>query len=622
MFVPELFLASRSDRGGRCHSKNALAILIVAAILSATSYARADDATVLMWGDPRTSAAEEAFILEGVDPPLLDQPVLEGRLRQELLGLASDETSRIADELKPPKGPVLLRARTSLSGGYNGSPGRDASILSPRVFDASLLAPTQGSLLTTASASGDVTAVFRDSNSGDRRIYTTEAMSSALDVPSILDLRMLISADPVVLDIDPEIRPASNWYRSGGPGYLNYLLVSDLTRTDVNVPYRGIATFLSGPFELRAGRDKLQLGPGRDSTLSFNASIPWADYAKASVDAGPLTFSAYYIRLNPYLTEDEQGYMNTVQLYPGLDADPTAYYELIHTEAEKNLAIGRITWRIAPWATLVFTQHDLVAGRTMQLSDFNPLLIWHNLFQEGVYGVPAMLEGSVTPIKGLRLYGQYLLYDANVADEVGSGDNNSGASAYQAGFSWLLRPFAETGPLRDQRIRLDAEATYTDPWVYGKAYSLRQFTSRFVFVEPYYGRFWVDYPIGPSFGPDCADLDLRLSLGNAESWNLALTCDLRESGSITLVGYGDGSDYYHQANYAYDGLVEVLKGQSPERQLSLGLEASTPSWDLGPIALSAKASIQGTWAQNYGFVPGDDRAWLDAGLSIKASYGR
>jgi hypothetical protein len=587
--------------------------LAVIASLAGLSAAFADDASTLRWGDGRASSAEEAFILAGLDPPMLEQPLLRGRLRRELLSLDSAEASRIAAELEPEKDHVAFSAATALAGDYSGTPNRDAMITPPSVFNPNYL----GTWATATLAD-----VFIPSTTADRPFRTTETMSAALAIPSVLDIRLRLLSDPLALDFNPELRQASNVYRKGGPFDLDYALLADVARgVDVNVPYRGIATFLSGPFELRAGRDKLQLGPGRASTLSFNAAIPWADYAKARVDAGSLSLSLYYVRLNPYLTDDERYYMDAVYKYPNLNADPTAYYELIHTEAEKNLAITRLTWRVCPWATVVFTQHDLVAGRTMQLSDLNPLMIWHNLFQEGVYGVPAMLEASVVPMKGLRLYGQYLLYDATVADETGTASDNAGASAYQGGLTWLLKPFAEEGAFADQRLRFDIEATLTDPWVYGKAYSLRQFTSRFIFVEPYNGRFWVDYPIGPAFGPDCADLDFRCGIGKPEDWQLSLTGGYREGGSITLVGYGDGSDYSHQSDFHRDGLVYVKSGQSPERRLRLGLETSSPAIRLGSFELSGKASLQGNWLENYGFTPGDKRCWADASLAIRASYG-
>jgi hypothetical protein len=604
------------------------AALAAAALAALAAGAAAEDATVLRWGDGRTEAAEEAFILEGREAPLLERPVLAGRLRRELLGLEAEAAdgraggpgiaaaARAAEALAQDDRPIALSLNASMGAGYFGSPARNAFARPGSVFDAGL----DDADLEAAALAGDLAAVFKPSGPGDRAYLKAEAMSAALAAPALIDLRVLLKAGPVALELDPELRPASNFYREGGPWYLNYALAADPARVDVNIPYRGVAAFLSGPFELRFGRDKLHLGPGRRTALSFNASMPWADFASARIDAGPVSLSWYLVRLNPYLTVDEERYLDAVRAYPGLRADRTANYELIGTEAEKNVAVGRLTWRICPWATVALTQHDLVAGRSIQLSDFNPLIVWHDLFQEGVYGVPAMLEASVTPLRGLRVYGQYMLYDATIADEVGSSTGNAGASAYQAGLTAVLRPFAAGGPLgaalAGGRLRMDAEFTLTDPWVYGKAYSYRQFSSRYVFVEPDRGRYWVDYPIGPEFGPDGADLDLRASFGMPGGAELALGLGYREQGSITLVGYGDGSDYAHQSDFARDGLVYVKAGQSAERRYRVGLDASSPEWRAGAARIHATGSIQATWATSYGCAPGDDRFWLDGSLAV------
>ena len=500
-----------------------------------------------------------------------------------------------------------------------GAPDRNTFITPRSVFDAEKYNTSDDD--RNAAIAGDLGRIFSPWDAaGDRRAFLQpSAMSAVLATPALLDLRLQRRAGPVVLDLNPELRPASNFYRTQGPWYLNYGLVADPAKVDVNVPYRGIATYLSGPFELRFGRDKLHFGPSYKTGLSFNAQMPWADYASARVDAGPVGFSWYLVRLNPYLTEDEERYLDAVRAYPSLRADPGAYHELIGTEAEKNIAVGRLTWRICPWATVALTQHDLVAGRSIQLSDFNPLLIWHNLFQEGVYGVPAMLEASVTPMPGLRLYGQFMFYDATVADETSDGIENAGASAYLAGATAVLRPFAESGKLSGSRIRLDAEFVLTDPWVYGKAYSYRQFASRYIFVEPNSGRHWVDYPIGPEFGPDGADIDLRVSLGRPGAAELKLGLNYHEQGSITLIGYGDGSDYAHKEEYGRDGLVYVKNDEAAERRFKLELGASSPSWSLGGFAIRAEASVAATWAANYGFAPGDGRSWMDASLAVSAS---
>ena len=42
--------------------------IAVAALAAATQALQADDASVLRFGDPRVKAAEEAFILAGLDP--------------------------------------------------------------------------------------------------------------------------------------------------------------------------------------------------------------------------------------------------------------------------------------------------------------------------------------------------------------------------------------------------------------------------------------------------------------------------------------------------------------------------------------------------------------------------
>jgi hypothetical protein len=592
------------------------------ALAACLPMASAEDAAVLLWGDGREAAAEEAFILAGREAPLLERPALSERLRRSLLQLEAESeaeaaaaAAKAADSLAPDERPVSASLAATLGAGYDGSPDRNAYIRPRSVFNTAL----DDAALAAAAAASDLAAVFAPWNTvGDRRAFLkTESMSAVLAKPALLDLRLEIKAGPVALDFNPQLRPSSHWYRDGGPWSLNYALVADPGKVDINFPYRGIATFLSGPFELRFGRDKLHLGPGRLTTLSFNAGMPWADFASARVDAGPISFSWYLVRLNPYLTEDEERYMDAVRAYPSLRSDPGAYHELIATEAEKSMAIGRLTWRICPWATVALTQHDLVAGRSIQLSDFNPLLLWHNLFQEGVYGVPAMLEASVVPIRGLRLYGQFLFYDATVADETSSGIENAGASAYQAGMSAVLKPFAG-GPLDGSRLRLDAEFTLTDPWVYGKAYSYRQFASRYIFVESGSGRYWVDYPIGPEFGPDGADLDLRASLGRAGGAELALSAGYREQGSITLIGYGDGSDYAHKEEYDRDGLVFVKAGEAAQRRFRLGLDASSPEWPVGSLGIRAKLSIAATWVENFGCSPGDGRFWLDASLAVSA----
>ena len=109
-------------------------------------------------------------------------------------------------------------------------------------------------------------------------------------------------------------------------------------------------------------------------------------------------------------------------------------------------------------------------------------------------------------------------------------------------------PFFTLGP---GRFRLDGEASYTDPWVYGKYYDLRKFTSRIIYIESDVGRFWVDYPLGFYLGPDAVDFNLCLSYGIPGKWEALLYWNMNGMGSIDLYGWGEDNDYTHAGEDGY-----------------------------------------------------------------------
>jgi hypothetical protein len=416
----------------------------------------------------------------------------------------------------------------------------------------------------------------------------------------------------------PKLRPSSMVYRQSDTLWSNMAIITVPQYIDVNVPYRSMASVRLDAVEVRFGRDKLQLGPGRHSALGIGYNLPWVDYASASGDFGPLSVAWYLVRLNPVISPDEERYVMALR-----SLDPTDLVALVETNAlanglpgiehQKNLVAARFTWRIVDWLTVALTQYNLVGGRSLQLSDANPLIIFHNLFQEGAYSVPATVDFSLVPLRGLELYGQYMLYDATVGDEVGALSSNAGASAYQLGFTALSSPWMDTGA---GRIRLDAELTRADPWIYGKTTSWRQFTSRFVFVDPWDGRPWVDYPIGFYLGPDAWELWTRLSYGHAGSWDMSLETAYSVRGSVRLEGYGLDSDYANKEDFVDAGWVVVRQGQVPEERIRLSLEVDAP--DFGGFSGSMGAGI--TFVKGYQWVPGRNVRWFDISVSVRWAF--
>ncbi len=567
-------------------------LLYAAALASAQGYSRTDDPALVLTGDPAYNVIDEAWLSAGLARPFLEGPQTVAVLwRAGYLAADSDPErgdtvlGTLADLFPEPRGSVDYAVRLALSGGWYQNPARK-ELLYPGGY------------------------TFLDS------LLLTEL----LERDPLLDLRLFLRAGPLAVDVNPELKPSSNIYRTDSTTWTNITAITDTSRTDVNFPDRGIASVQTGAFQFRFGRDKLQLGPGRRSSLGVGYNLPWVDYGSAAADFGPVDVSWYVIRLNPVISTAEEAYLMAIRAGTEPQPDENAGYQLQGLERAKHLVASRYTVRPAGWLVLALTQYHLVGSRMLQLSDANPFILFHNLFQEGVYSVPATAEFSAVPVQGLEFYGQYMLYDATVADEVGSGTENAGASAWQLGLTALSTPWLDTGT---DRLRLDLEFSKADPWIYGKYSSWRQFTSRYILVEPYAGRFWIDYPIGFHLGADAWETWLKLSYGNPARSELALEASYSVRGSVSLLGFGTATDYANKSDFVDAGWVLVRPGEAPMKTLKAELQYSfRPGSGLlagrsGPFAeLGATITV----IEGYGFVPGDTRTWYDVAATLGWSF--
>ncbi len=538
----------------------------------------ADDTGLLECGARAYDAAEELFISEGRVAPFLDTPVQAKDLRNrlsELSGAPADQ--RESSNEKPSQVSVFADLGFSF---------------------ATMNDPTLGSMIATAkyipSDTGAGTWVpggsqFLDYNS----LYEFEQL------PSLLSVGIKAQSEHFAILFNPVLRASMLELLTE---YNGTNFPSNPARFDVNFPYRGYAAYWSDELELRIARDKLNLGPGRWSTLSLNKNVPNFDYMKAALHFPKLDVSAYFVRLNPILSLDESDYLDAIYDGRETNLEPTTTIEKVNKERSKSLTAGRLTWTPAPYLTIVVTQNILLGGRAPQLSELNPFIVFHNLFEDGLYGVPATVAFGLVPIKGVYLYGEWLLYDLPVADEVGT-PNAPGAGAYQAGLTLLSNPYFSLGP---GRFRFDNEWTYASPWVYNKYTSYRKFITRFVYVEPFDGRPWVDFPLGFYRGPDCWELNTQLSYGKPGYWDVSLHWQHTEKGEIDLYGFGQDSDYAHIGDFAINGLVSG----TPEVRNQLRLGAY---WY--PVAkLRIDAWAQFVNVQNAGHVPGAFQSWPDFGV--------
>lgn len=320
----------------------------------------------------------------------------------------------------------------------------------------------------------------------------------------------------------------------------------DIEQIDIaNTPLRGIGNWYSPPFDIRIGRDKLHSGPGKYSTLTLSKTMPYFDYTRFRFFHEWFSLAVTVAALNPVISNMESVYLDYIYDHPDEHPDPNGPKNgKIFRDRYKTYIHSHLLIRPFSWLSVSIIQTNLVGGRSIDFADFNPFIIFHNNWDDGTYGVPVSVSVTVVPVKGIKVYAEYLFFDAAFGDEVGV-STNPGASALMAGFSLLSQPFFEAGP---GRFRLDFEATYTDAYTWGDYYDLVKFTSRFMFLDHAAGRYWMDFPLGFYLGPDCLDLHASLAYGRPGEWELELEWQTTGQGSADLYGYGDDTDFSDATN--------------------------------------------------------------------------
>ncbi|MBN1409354.1 MAG: hypothetical protein JW969_00820 [Spirochaetales bacterium] len=513
-------------------------LLFICGILSQISFS--EESWIVPCDDLVYRQAEELFLNAGQVPPLEELPMIADDLRFHLKKLIDDDgipaisnkAFELYHDLRLPLPNISPIVEVGFSGFYNSEPGRLHYI------------PTyDGNDYTGPPFDGaDWTPATLDMNMTDFTYFY-----EINEIPTILKLGFIAQFAGFSLLMQPQLR-AANSYLLGESAFMN--IMTNPVNIDNNFPYRGIAAFYKEPVEFRIGRDKLHLGPSRKSPLLITKYMPYFDFVKARFFYEWFSLSSYFIRLNPTITAAESYYLDQMYNDPVNHPNPegnAAFNGLTYNERSKNYIVAKLVITPFPWLMLDITQTNLVGGREPELQDFNPLILFHNLFEEGVYSVPLNISATYVPYRGIRLYIDYLFYDAAVGDEADPGEN-PGAAAYQAGFTVLSDPFFKLGP---GRFRLDSEVTLTDPWVYGKYYDFRKFTSRIIYVESFVGRMWVDYPLGFYLGPDCLDINVSLSYGEPGKWEAGVSWNRSGLGMIDLYGWGYDNDYTHTGEPGY-----------------------------------------------------------------------
>ncbi|MGC8699301.1 MAG: capsule assembly Wzi family protein [Candidatus Acidifodinimicrobium sp.] len=319
---------------------------------------------------------------------------------------------------------------------------------------------------------------------------------------------------------------------------LNFSLSPSEEAFDFNFPDEGYASYYSKNFFFNFGRSKLSWGPMTHGlTLSDNS--PYYDegsfiYTTPADFIKRFSFTYNAISVNPILTQAEY-YEQSHYLDPMADR--------IYDEPSKYLFAHRIDFLVTNNFRIGLGELDLVGGKFPDLTDFNPFIIWHNVYGRGYSNSFGSLDFSYVPVKSLQLYGEFALdQDQNpVTPEPTPGnvpaDYKPVAYGYGIGakYSW--------GDWNDMS-QMGVEYYYTLPWMYNRWEPYLKFTNRIMRLSNNPASiFYTDYPFGYMYGPDAQTLNIffrkhidNIDIDSGFMW-------LRKGSNTTLTPYNP-DEYY------------------------------------------------------------------------------
>ncbi len=322
--------------------------------------------------------------------------------------------------------------------------------------------------------------------------YAYEALSNALEITWSTRLRGFSTF------LSLPVR--RSFYAAGSDAWGTNVPWQSLLDLDTTLPFRGWVAWETPSFGVRLARDRLAIGQGYWSPMMVNAQAPYFDYLQAWYGFGGFRLSEQIIRLNPTLISDEERTNQALEAYNN-SGDYAAY-----TERAKTVVMHALQWRPARWLELGLGEALIVGGRALQLSDLNPMLVFHDFYGEDWGNVFGFMNLAVTLPGQVRLYADAAVDDLTAPTETGVSSAPPPAWGALAG----LQVRNSLSPRLS--LFLVAEVAYVSPTFGQRTKPLQAPYSRILYLDNTVGgrRVWVDYPLGYYLGNDLIDGRTRL----------------------------------------------------------------------------------------------------------------
>lgn len=282
---------------------------------------------------------------------------------------------------------------------------------------------------------------------------------------------------------DHELPPISN--------VPHELFMGNILAFDFSFPSFGYLSYSTNHLFLNVGRNKLSWGPMRNGLTISNASDYYDNFTGSytgSMGKGNFTYTFNLISSSSLLSNKEWEKQDK--------AWDLNQQDRIYNTPAKHIIGHRFDFQPLKWFRFGIGEVNAVGGKSPDLTDFSPVIIYHNTYGEGYSNVMLSADFSIVPFSGLNIYGEFTLDDYAGPTEP-SKKGKPKAYAYGGGIEYVFN-------FLDDGIGSAAlEIYHTDTWIYNRWQPLLKMTNRTITKSELPGaRDTNEYPLGFKYGPD------------------------------------------------------------------------------------------------------------------------
>lgn len=371
------------------------------------------------------------------------------------------------------------------------------------------------------------------------------------------------------------------------------------------------------------GRFKTGIGLG-ESNIFLNGQARWYDQAQFSWWSERFRFFSFWGTSSAHLSNKEY----EIQSFSKKDGNAWGWDTINnHDAATQSLVPLKMftyhRFEFKPFSRIGFglSEMQLIGGKEPDLMNLAPSVIWHNAYTAGVTNVMLHADTWFSPVKGLLVFGEFLMDDSKAPKEYGASKPN--CWGWAAGSTYVLPLETE-----DWRYSVSVEYEHLDKWTYSRWQPYLTMYQRQLLTGGHEG---FDIPLGHNEGGDVDQIGISLLAIDRKGRRIEIKYDFIDKGPVYLGMYvknpdfleGSGESKYIPVYYDFDnwtetGALEALLGKTRKYSNVFNLNAA---WPLTP-SMVANGEIDLRMIVNSGHVRGEKATELVYKIGLTWTYGK